>query len=95
MDKTFIRKLILSYLPVNGYYRFDDIFQILPPDVTAPKMQFSNSHHPLIIEYCVDIPNNRIIQIEENSNTRESDFDWALIGLASIEKLTELIRLLN
>lgn len=96
MKKNYCRKIILSDLPVDGFYRFGNLFQLLPPDKTAPTIQFgSKSHHPLIIEYCFDTPEVKYLPTEENRALQKALPDWITIGEASNEKLTELLRILN
>ncbi len=50
-DSNYRRQIILSDLKIDGYFRFGDVFQILPPDQDAPKPPSLGGHHPVILEY--------------------------------------------
>jgi len=45
------RALILSGIPVEGSYRFNDAFQIFPAEPEAPRPPAVLNHHPFVIEY--------------------------------------------
>jgi hypothetical protein len=51
MTLEYRRSVVLTSVPVTGCYRFDDDFQILPPEEKAPQPPYVMCHHPLIIEY--------------------------------------------
>lgn len=51
MTWEYRKVLVLSGIPVNGCYRFNDSFQILPAKPKAPRPPAVLNHHPFIIEY--------------------------------------------
>ena len=92
MNKTYRRKILLCSYPVDGFYRYDNIFQILPPDKAAPRLAWA--HHPLIIEYCFDTPEVRSYPLTGSDNLRGRIPHFITIAEAAHEKLQELLRLL-
>lgn len=55
MTIEYRRSVALTDVPVNGFYRFHDDFQILPAEEQAPKPPYMLCHHPFIIEYKVEV----------------------------------------
>jgi hypothetical protein len=43
--------VLFSTLPLSGYYRFRDRFQLLIPDNDWQKPPYLQSHHPILVEY--------------------------------------------
>ncbi len=47
-----VKKYIMfSDLPISGFYKFDDVFQMIPPPDDWPKPRATIGHHPILIEY--------------------------------------------
>lgn len=68
------RAVLFSSYEVNGSYRFNNVFQIIPAPENAPKPEFALADHPFILEYTYSksthnlINNHRKqIQLEELS----------------------------
>ena len=55
MTRKFSRDLIMCSIDIEGYYRFQDKFQIFGLDDTHPKPTSGVGDFPLIIEYWTDI----------------------------------------
>jgi len=52
LNRKFGRSIILSEMPLRGWYRYKNEFQIIPISSEAPKPPpFISSHYPLILEY--------------------------------------------
>jgi hypothetical protein len=47
-----------SYLPVTGWWRYRDQFQLLPPPSGAPLPSFVMADHPFLIEACYAAPDH-------------------------------------
>ena len=95
MNKTYRRTIVFCPLPVDGFYRYNNTFQILPPDKVAPKPPATMAHHPLILEYCFDTPEVRYIPVAEGSNIRHPIAHWITINEVASEKLNEILRILS
>lgn len=54
MTSQFRRYIALSEVPVEGFFRYKDVVQVLPAPTEAPRLQADFSltpfHHPLIVE---------------------------------------------
>lgn len=51
MKWEYRRSLVLSTIPITGSYRYNNIFQILPASLEAPRPPAILNHHPFVIEY--------------------------------------------
>ncbi len=43
--------VLFSGLPMSGYFRYRDRFQLLPIPPDAPRPRFALAHHPLLLQY--------------------------------------------
>ncbi len=61
MADKIIRTSLLSHTPLTGWYRYADLFQLIPAPLEAPRPPSSIGHHPLILELRFDprIPPDR------------------------------------
>ena len=61
MEDKIIRTSLLSHTPLTGWYRYADLFQLIPAPPEAPRPQSSMGDHPLILELRFDprIPPDR------------------------------------
>lgn len=50
-NKTFNRNIIFSNIPLNGYYRFESIFQINPGEKKWHSSKMFLDSRPIILEY--------------------------------------------
>ena len=55
MTSGYRRVIALSNIPITGWYRYSDSFQILPADADAPRPPAVLNHHPCIIEFRFEI----------------------------------------
>ena len=94
-NKIYRRQLILSHASITGYYRYGDVFQILPPDKTAPKPPYPWAHHPVVLEHCFDKPDKMNFPKEEDSEIEFPVPEGTTIAHAAYEKLNEILRLLS
>lgn len=95
MSKIYRREIIFSYVPLKGYFRFKDIFQLLPSDAFLPKVPPLINHHPVIIEISYNKPDTEYIHLDKSmgiKNPIESDMTDMIHG---ITKRDEIIRLLT
>lgn len=90
MTIEYRRSVLLTDVPINGFFRFRDDFQILPIEERAPKPSYVMCHHPLTIEYK--------IEIDETPRTfpdgREMP-QWIVNNDDAAKKLNELLLLLT
>ena len=55
--KTMIRQEIaLSDRRVVGYFKYRELFQVIPIPSNAPSLEFPIGHHPFLIEFRYDVP---------------------------------------
>jgi hypothetical protein len=90
-EKTLIRFVAFSPIPVNGFFKYKDILQIFSLPDEAPKPEYAIGDHPLIVEYIFD-------SINQTANTQLDidDFDSRLINSKySSSKQDEIICLLS
>jgi len=59
MTKKLRKSWLLNDVPVVGYYRHDDWFQISPAPANALRPPFIMGHHPIVIELCYDFEYKR------------------------------------
>ena len=95
MSKIYRREIVFSHVPLNGYFRFKDIFQLLPPDAFLPEVQHLTNHHPVIIEISYNKPDTEYILHNKDigiKNPINSDITEMTHGII---KIKEIIRLLT
>lgn len=54
MESKFIKKILFSYTPLKGWYRYREAFQIVPVPPDAPKPPKAMGHYPFILELSHD-----------------------------------------
>lgn len=60
------RAVALTNIPVNGYYKFGDRFQIIPnTDASAPKPSAMLNHHPFFLEFQVERDPAQLLDTEK------------------------------
>lgn len=96
MSKIYRREIVFSYAPLKGYFRFKDIFQILPPDASLPQQPFSSGHNPIIIEISYDKPDTEYYDYPTNSGVIKNPIpSWQSDMTHANIKIEEIIRLLT
>ena len=86
MTDLYRQAIVLSALPVTGWYRYKDIFQIIPPTEALKRPPAAQAHHPLIFQW-------RYTASKEQ-RTISGHFDvpqWLLDKENSAEKARELL----
>lgn len=74
------RRYLHTIRPVNGCFRYGDVFQILPSPPDAPQPHFQLGHHSFLLEYKVPkSPNNLVNQ--HRSTRRFSELSLLLNAL--------------
>ena len=51
MADLYRQAIVLSSLPVKGWYRYRDVFQILPPNKNLKNPHVVSAHHPFIFQW--------------------------------------------
>src|SRR4030042_2213413 len=72
----------LSDRRILGYYKYKDIFQIMPIPENAPSLGFLIGHHPFLIEYSYEVPD--VAETQYNPEIPSS----ALLPMIDREALT-------
>ena len=93
-EKLFRRGIIFSGVPIDGFYKYKDIFQLLPPEDDFPKMSMTN-HHPAILEICFNKPDKEYESISENCikqpiNDDIMEMHYGAVKSRNIQKLLTL-----
>jgi len=70
------RAVLFSLYPVEGYFRFDKLLQIIPAPGNAPRSKFLGAEHPFVIEYLFSASNNKSIH---NARRERQAQDIALL----------------
>lgn len=86
MTDLYRQAIVLSAQPVTGWYRYKDIFQIIPAADTVKRPPARRAHHPLIFQW-------RYVASKE-PRILYGDFDvpqWLLDKESSAEKARELL----
>jgi len=88
----FQRMIILTYpTPVNGQYRFQDRFQLLPADEEAPRAAVVMAHHPATLEFRLEqLPSEDLPQGSDSSTLA-----GAQANAAAREEITLLLSALT
>lgn len=88
MTKELYRKAIFSNLPLSGYYRYKDIFQILPPKQTWLKPRMIRGDWPFSLEYYIDTSKikkpKRAEDYFHDSKIVQEQFDKLIKALSTI-----------
>lgn len=90
MTWEYDRRLALSGIPVKGWYRYKDLFQILPVDDDAPQPPAILDHHPFIIEYRFEIDETPKVNPEGKDVPQ-----WVINIDDSLNTLKEILLLLT
>lgn len=90
MALEYRRTIVLTTVPVTGYFKFDKKFQILPIEEKAPKVAYLRCHHPLIIEYSFEID-----ETPQTLINGENIDQWVINNDTSSQILKELLLLLS
>ena len=61
MTDEIVRRSLLSHTPLTGWFRYVDLFQLMPAPLGAPRPPSPMGDHPLILELRADprIPPDR------------------------------------
>lgn len=89
--RQYIKNIIFSKTPLNGIFRFEDIFQIYPLNLAKAPNSKSTDHFPMIIEFWYDsddIPSIKEFDLESMNN-------WVARNTAQTNRLIELTNLLS
>ena len=58
-----------SYMPVTGWWRYRDKFQLLPPPPGAPLPSMVVADHPFLIEACYAAPDHHLVRSSRRMRT--------------------------
>lgn len=86
MTDLYRQAIVLSTLPVTGWYRYKDIFQIIPPTDAVKRPSITSAHHPLIFQWRYPA--------SKEQRTISGNFEvpqWLLDKENSAEKARELL----
>ena len=68
-DTLVVAQYHFAYLPVKGWWRYRDRFQILPPHPEAPTPRFFAADHPYILEAAYTAPNHHNVIANRRTQT--------------------------
>ena len=72
--------ILFSHLPVEGWYRYRNVLQILPPPATAPRPAFLMADHPFVLQFRFPTSSNGAVRNIRRS-AKEHDIILTLSGL--------------
>lgn len=72
--------ILFSHLPVDGWYRYRDLFQILAAPDTAPRPTFLLADHPFVLQFRFPVSSNCAIRNIRKS-AKQGEIVQALAGL--------------
>ena len=64
--KKFYRTIVFTKLPLKGYYRYKDLFQVFPADLKGMPRNPYQKHYPNVLEYWTS---------EADTIVRESEYE--------------------
>jgi hypothetical protein len=74
------RTFLFSSVPVEGYFRYGDVFQFLPVPLDAPRPEFQMAEHPFALEFRYPTSSNASIRHLRRA-LLEREFELLLAGL--------------
>ena len=74
------RVVLFTALPVNGWLRYRDDFQVLPVPAHAPKVPYLAADHPFLLEFRFPATPNQMIA-GERRKVRERELELLLNGM--------------
>lgn len=74
--RVIARTFLFSDIPVEGYWRYRDEFQILPPGPKAPRPQQLIGPHPFVLEHSLSTSPNKLLEVYRRSSIVRR---WALL----------------
>lgn len=96
MEKIFNRKIIFSHVPLEGCFRYKDIFQIFPlENKDASNLQSCAYHYPIVIEYFFDTPDTEFMPVCKNSSIKSPIPVEVTNASVANKKLKEILALLS
>ena len=69
--------LFSSHIPLYGYFRYKDVFQIIPATTQAPRPEYMTWPQPILLEFTYDKSNNGFIDIYRR-NKNSCEIAWLL-----------------
>ena len=90
MMRTYQRAIVFTKIPLGGYYRYKEMFQIFPADFTNMPDNPCKRHYPNILEYWFT-DEEKIIRETEYEGLRE----LSILTATTVTKQDKIISLLN
>jgi len=89
--RQYIRNIIFTKTPLEGKFRYEDIFQIYPVNLeNAPNSKVTD-HFPMIIEFWYDSEDVPVVEQFDSANVNS----WISVTTAQTNRLIELTSLLS
>lgn len=89
MMKKFQRAIFFTKVPLTGFYRFRNIFQIFPAELENMPKSIHQQHHPNIIEFW--IKDDEKISLPFELEVLEDFFATTGAGMAKLDKFLGLL----
>lgn len=91
MKKTFHKTIVFTKVPLKGFFRYEDMFQIYPLDL--PNMPFSKlqPHFPLVLEYWTSLEDK--IEVETAFEELKESFSQNATSSTKQDRILSLLSL--